>query len=341
MKVLICQLRNHGDIIRTFPLIEAIKASYPGTFIGFTCFEEMVETAELCKDIDEIIIQPRLMPVEAHVDFTRICNCELLESVVHVVRNKRYDVYIDLHGVFQSAVFGCLTGIQTRVGRSKHTAKDGAELFYSHVAQIEEKEINRMERHFLIAQRYFEELAPVYNNSYDSYKKYQVAIIPGSSRKGLLKRWGTDNYLELVTKLSLEKTVRIMLGPEEIDLYEKFHELENDKIRIDVVSSWPQYIEIFKECCFVVGNDSAALHIAVWKDIPAFMICGPTSFKINAVWKFGKGKGIVSDEKCFCKDVWSELCEHEHVCMKRLTADAVIKEIGDEMKQIEGTKYEK
>jgi heptosyltransferase-2 len=331
MKILICQLRNHGDIIRTFPLIEALKASCPGCFIGFTCLPEMEDTVKLCRDIDEIILQPRLTPIKDHVDNTRICDCASLEESALIVREKKYEVYIDLHGVFQSSVFGCISQIPVRVGRSKHTAKDGAPLFYTHVAEIKDKETNRMERHFLIAQRYFENLQPVLNKSYEAFEKNQAAVIPGSSVKGILKRWELEGYKELIGKMAEKEIVRVLLGPEEFELYKEFKKLETGSIIVETVGSFEKYCEIFKNCRYVVGNDSAALHIAVWKGIPAFTICGPTSASINSVWKYGRGKGITSGEKCFCKDVWSGVCEKEHRCMKSITSEMVMEEIEQEL----------
>lgn len=336
MKILICQLRNHGDIIRTFPLIEALKTKYPGCFIGFTCIKEMEETCRLCKDIDEIIIQPRLMPIEDHVDYTRICNCEPLEESVCEVRKKGYDIYIDLHGVFQSSIFGCLAQIPIRVGRSQHTAKDGAHLFYNYVANIEKKETNRMERHFLIAQKYFKNLVPEYKETYKCFEKNKVAVIPGSSVKGRLKRWGAKNYIELIEKISIENKVIVLLGPEERELYSKFSELKYPNIEVEIINKWEEYCEVYKNCRYIIGNDSAALHIAIWKRIPTFMICGPTSAAINSVWKYGVGKGIMRKEKCSCKDVWSGRCTNYHECMKGLTADMVMKEIEHELNRIEG-----
>ena len=57
MKILFCQLRNHGDIIRTFPLMDAIKSFHPEWEIGYTCFPEMMDTCRLCNSIDDIIPQ--------------------------------------------------------------------------------------------------------------------------------------------------------------------------------------------------------------------------------------------------------------------------------------------
>ena len=63
MRILFCQLRNHGDIIRTFPLIDAIKSIHPDWYIGFTCFMEMVNTCKLSSNIDVMLPQPRFLPV--------------------------------------------------------------------------------------------------------------------------------------------------------------------------------------------------------------------------------------------------------------------------------------
>lgn len=336
MKILICQLRNHGDIIRTFPLIEALKTNYPDSFIGVTCFKDMEATYQLCEAIDEIVTQPRLMPIEDHIDHTRICNCQPLEEVAYQLRSSEYDIYFDLHGIFQSSVLGAIAEIPIRVGRSKHTAKDGAQLFYNRIVNIETKEINKMERHFLIAQEYFKGLRPLDNKPYQYFTKNEVAIIPGSSIKGILKRWGAEKYIELIKELSNKIIVRVVLGPEESDLYNKFSHLKSDKIKVDRVNRWNQYLKIYKRCRYVIGNDTAALHLAIWKQIPTFMICGPTSPQINAIWKYGVGRAITAEERCNCKDVWSGECNYNHRCMKDVTVDTVIEEINDQMKEIEG-----
>lgn len=336
MRILICQLKNHGDIIRTFPLIEALKANYPDSFIGVTCFKEMELTYQLCKDIDEIITQPRLIPIEDHVDYTRICNCQPLEEVGYQIRRNKYDIYLDLHGVFQSSILGAIAQIPIRIGRSKDTAKDGAQLFYNHIVNIKEKDINRMERHFLIAQEYFKDLRPLNNKPYKDFEKNEVAIIPGSSIKGILKRWEAEKYIELIKKISSRNIVRIILGPEEKNLYNKFSYLRSNRIKIDRVNMWEHYLKIYKRCHYVLGNDTAALHLAIWKQIPTLMICGPTSSKINSIWKYGIGRTIKAKKNCDCKDVWSGKCNYNHRCMEELTVDMVIEEINDQMKGIKG-----
>lgn len=334
MRILICQLRNHGDIIRTFPLIQAIKAKYPKSFIGFTCLKEMEETTKLCNEIDEIILQKRLMPIENHFNCTRICDCEPLEEAVNKIKESKYDIFIDLHGVFQSSIIGLLSEIPTRLGRSKHTTKDGAYLAYNLIADIDRKDLNKMERHFIIANAYFKNLTPIVPNFKLAEEKKEVALIPGSSLKGILKRWDAEKYIELAEKLSKENLVNVLVGPEEKDLFAKFNKLKIENIKVREITSWREYCEVFEKCNFIVGNDSAALHISIWKGIPTFMICGPTPAKVNAVWKYGLGHGIESSEKCKCKDVWSGECNNQNICMKSISTEQVLSEIKEELKRI-------
>ena len=79
MKILISQLRNHGDIIRSFPLVEAIKEVHPDWFVGYTCYPNMVETCALCHSVDKIFPQPRLTPVTNIQGGTRVLDCSILD----------------------------------------------------------------------------------------------------------------------------------------------------------------------------------------------------------------------------------------------------------------------
>ena len=117
MRILFCQLRNHGDIIRTFPLIDAIKSIHPDWYIGFTCFMEMVNTCKLSSNIDVILPQPRFLPVTDTQGGTRILDCSIFQECVEKVKGEHFDIYVDLHGVFQSAMFGAMCNISTRLGK--------------------------------------------------------------------------------------------------------------------------------------------------------------------------------------------------------------------------------
>lgn len=323
MRILLCQLRNHGDIIRTFPLIDAIKKWHPDCYIGYTCYAEMVDTCKLSDNIDVIIPQPRFAPVIDIQGGTRVLDCEIFTQSVERVKQYKFDIYIDLHGVFQSAVFGAMCNISHRLGRSNETAKDGAPLFYTDVCQINSKKINRMARHFSVINKILPEIVP--NKKTLSTCHETISFFPGSSKMGILKRWKVENYVEAAKLLAEKYDVQFVLGPEENELQEYLNNKTN--IKIVVQDSWQGILNEIVNSKVVIGNDGAYLHMAIWKGIPTIMICGPTSAEINGVWEYGSGKTLSATEICHCKDVWSGICAYEHKCMESISVESVIEAV--------------
>lgn len=320
MKILLCQLRNHGDIIRTFPVVDAIKVTHPDWYIGFTCFEDMVETCALNTNIDIIIPQPRFSPVTNTEGDTRILDCSVFREAVETVRREQFDVYVDFHGVFQSSLFGAMCNIQVRLGRSYETAKDGATLFYTDICQISEKEINRMERHFTVINKLFPEIVP---STINKPLGDNIVIFPGSSKKGILKRWKTDYYVELANRLNNQAEVIMVLGIEEQDIKSVLE--SHVKCTVKVFSKWVQIEEEIKNAKLVIGNDAAYVHFAVWKGIPAIEICGPSSPIINGIWSYGLGETIYNPVRCKCSNLWNKTCDKNHECMDAISVKMVYK----------------
>lgn len=325
LKTLVCQLRTHGDIIRTFPIIERLRKLHPKSFIAATCYEEMKKTYELCSDLDEIISQPRLkLPVD-DVQLTRIMDCKILESSVNKVRAEKFDIYIDFHGVFQSALFGLLANIPIRVGRSYQTTKDGAHLFYNRHVHIENGVINRMYRHLLTAKTVFPGICDVSSKRESNRMVSSLLVVPGSSSLGILKRWPPDKYCSLVNRLAKEysDTVYVAFGPDEDELFNQMAPELLKNVESVFPNSFDWYLKnLFPQCRCVIGNDCAPLHLAVWKQVPVFMILGPTSPAVNAPWQLGVGSWIAGKhcQKC---DPWQQQCDKHQSCLKELSVDDV------------------
>ena len=284
----------------------------------------MVEVCALCTNIDIVIPQLRFKSVTDTQDETRVLDCSILEDAVITVKKYNFDLYIDLHGVFQSALFGAICGIKTRLGRSKETAKDGASLFYTKVVDIKEKEINKMERHFIIANKILKNVKPLCRKA---EKKDYLTIFPGSSKKGILKRWSTDRYIELARKYKNKYNVRMALGPEEYNLVKYIR----NRLDVSVVecNSWKEISKLVSDSGIVVGNDGAFVHLAVWKGIPSVMICGPLSPIVNGIWRYGIGQTIFVPKHCICNNLWQGKCNYNHYCLNQITVTDAVQAIGE------------
>lgn len=317
MRVLFCQLRTFGDIIRTFPALGMIKKAYPTSYIAYTCYPDMREICRLCEDIDEVIVQPRLVAVDKSEGGTRILDCRPLKDATEKIRAANFDVYVDFHGVFQSALIGVLGNIPVRVGRDEFATKDGAYLFYSNLQA--DLPTNKMERHFEMCRTLFPKIKFVAENNSDRHHKKLVSIFPGSSRIGVLKRWPLENYNRLATYIDSEYKVKFILGPEEQELSKNL----SANCEVVSISTWNDAKKIIAESRVVIGNDSAYLHMAIWLGIPTVMITGATSYEINGVWKYGLGLSVASENSCERCDTWSTHCSKNHACMKSITPSDV------------------
>ena len=319
MRILFCQLRAYGDIIRTFPLLDAVKNFYPDAFIGYTCHEETAEVCRLCESIDAIITQPKLTVPDKTEGGTRIFDCRALKSSVEKIRSLNFDIYVDLHGIFQSALIGSLSNIPIRLGRGESTTKDGAYLFYTHIK--DDLPENKMERHFELFRQIFHAVKPIKNSS-DWQKKNIVSIFPGSSQLGILKRWSMENYLKLTALIYPKYRVRFVFGPAEKNLIPA-----RSVHGIFFLEDWQSAKKIIDDSRAVVGNDSAYLHMAIWRQVPTVMIFGATSHEINGVWKYGLGANVFPKNSCGECDVWSGICPKNHDCMESITPIDVYKKL--------------
>lgn len=325
MKILFCQLRTHGDIIRTFPVIDLIRQYHPDAFLIATGYDFMASTWNLNTSINGFLPQPALKR-GGEARFNPLLDCSPLHQAAMIARNTGYDIYIDFQGALQSALFGAICQIPCRLGHGSSIAKDGAHLFYTHTSRCGCEAINRMQRHLLLAQTLFPELHPVYMNGYMTGG--HILIIPGSSKIGSLKRWPFDYYCCLSLKLlSLTKRKIIMaFGPEDAALKSLATHLPKE-IACITVNSFEDYLnEIFPDCACVIGNDSAPLHLAIWRGIPVFMLFGPTSPVVNGPWAYAQG-AYLKGNNCPSCDVWAGKCANGHLCMRQLSVSSVCKSI--------------
>ncbi|MGH9198959.1 MAG: glycosyltransferase family 9 protein, partial [Acidimicrobiia bacterium] len=89
-RILICRPDHLGDVLLTLPAVAALRAAFPGAFIGLVLDHSTADVASRCPDVDErfTLPFPPLTHTDAGADWTR----EVTETV-SVLRG-RYDLVI-------------------------------------------------------------------------------------------------------------------------------------------------------------------------------------------------------------------------------------------------------
>src|SRR5579871_1179244 len=95
-RILIIKMSALGDIAKTIPTVDAIRAAFPHVCIGWVVRPGFADLLVGNPSIDELFVMPR--------------GVRALSRVTRKLRRFRPDVVLDMQGLFMSGCIGRLSG---------------------------------------------------------------------------------------------------------------------------------------------------------------------------------------------------------------------------------------
>ena len=130
-RILICRPDHLGDVLLTLPAVAALRAAFPGAYMGLVLDRSTADVASRCPDVDErfALPFPPLTHTEAGTDWVR----EVTDTAKDL--RDRYDLVILSRPEDPwSAQLAAAAGIPLRVGY----AMPGSECFLTHAIPLRE-----------------------------------------------------------------------------------------------------------------------------------------------------------------------------------------------------------
>lgn len=339
-KILILRLSAVGDVIRTLPAVKAIKTHFPSASITWMVEEPSEALIESQPEIDEVILFPRQRWSEGMRSLRGLWRTiKEVRILIRTLREKRFDMALDFHGILKSGLLCFLSGSPQRIGFERRSSKEGNFLFSNIRVKLPKKRISRFERNFSLlkgmeleglpkdyplfipeedreyVKSFFDQLLP-------PLKRPSIAIHPGTSPKTLYKRWLPERYAMLADRLiqELNATVLFTWGPGELDWVKNIQErMKESSLLGPQTLSLTQLGEVYRHCDLYIGGDTGPMHIASLMGTTVVVIYGPTDPIENE--PFGSHKKVVKNVGCNpCRD---RSCE-KLKCMKEITVDDVL-----------------
>jgi len=156
-----------------------------------------------------------------------------------------------------------------------------------------------------------------------------VGVNIGSGGRWPMKRWKDEGFIELMERLLKEEKVKIVIlgGPEETERAEKIKDELHAK-GVEVIDGGcgnplRDFIAIVDQCDVVVTGDTLALHIAAGLKKHAVAFFGPTS--ASEIELYGRGEKIVSAKDCVC--CYKQHCTINPYCVETITVDEIYKSV--------------
>ena len=293
-RVLCIRLSAVGDVINTLPALEALRRGRPDSFIGFVVEDRAHDLIANHPSLDRVHLYRRkrwARWARQPVHWGKLY--EEFSTFLWGIRRERYDVALNFQSNLKGAFHALLSGAPTRVGFSKDHSRELSHLFANvRVTPPGGEEINRVEKFLSMAvaagasaDAAGYRLPPTRQAAVriDAWKSAEgldgyVAIHPGTSDYGALKRWPAERFGALAARIARQTGLPSVVtwGPGERPLAEAVVAASEGRARLaPETASILELAEIIRRARLYIGCDSGPLHLSSAVGTPSIALFGP------------------------------------------------------------------
>ena len=275
-KILIVKPSAFGDVIHGLPVLQALSERFPRAELHWVVAKPF---ASILED-HPLVHRLWVIDKDSWKRADRFAGtCSELVKLRRSLRVEKFDLVIDLQGLFRSAMIVLFTGARETVGF--RSAREGARFSYKYRVRTE-TELHAVEKSLAIA-RFVgcEQAAPQFplpgpEEAPEIVKSLGRYAVIAPSAGTLVKRWPAENFARLASLLSLPSV--IVAGPSDAALGDEIARLSGQRaVSLAGKTSLKELCAIIKDAEFLVTCDSGPMHLGAAMKVPVFSIFGPTS----------------------------------------------------------------
>lgn len=333
-EILIIKPSSLGDIIHALPAVGAIRKRFDRARISWLVKPEWAGLLKGHPFIDEVISTP--------------FSTGNLPGLVRAVRRRRYDLVVDLQGLFRSAFLGWITGAPVRLGFSE--GREGAPWFYTDQVFVPVGVDHAVDRYRLVAKALgglLQEadfglvVPPEAVSSVDrllsgaGFGGPPFAVVHPTARWES-KKWPAERFARLADWLVAEKKMPLLFiggEGEREEIGRIISSMKEPAFNAAGQSTLLESAELIRRGRFFICNDSGPMHLAAAMKTPVFALFGPTD--PGKVGPYGPGHTVIQ-EKVDCLGCGRGRCVRENQCMKAISVEEVQQAIEEKWIAING-----
>ena len=331
-KILVIKPSALGDVIHGLPVLHALRLRFPGAELHWVVAKGFAGILEGHPLIDRLWIidkdawkKPRNLPR----------TCWEIGKLWRDLRNEKFDLVIDLQGLFRSAAIGLFTGTENRVGFDH--AREGAKFSYKYrvVTDTEEhKAKTKTELHSVLKNLRLAEFVgcepadpvftlPPLGEAPDIVRSMPRYAVIAPSAGTLVRRWPAESFGRLASLLPIPSIV--VGGKSDAALGDKVARLSGSRaVSLAGKTSLKELGAIIRDAQFMVSPDTGPMHLAAALNVPSFAIFGPTSPFRNG--PYGKIHTVIRLDLP-CSLCFTRKACPDWKCIREITPEMVLKVI--------------
>lgn len=327
--VLIIKLSAIGDVIHALPVSHAIKETYPDAHITWVVEPPAYDLLTNNPYIDEIILF-RKKEFKSWKGF-----CKNFPDFSAKLREKKYDVVLDLQGLAKSGILAFLARGAKKIGTCDMREMSG---YISKPTVGDNANGHIVERYLDVARaigcRVDNVVFPIYPTKEEEERAHYLIREDGRLRGDYIaiavgtnwpnKCWPIENIARLADLLYIlgMKPVLVGGGKEEERIAKEIHKkMRSTALSLVGKTSLKELAAVIRGARAFVGGDTGPTHLAAGLGIPTVEIMGPTDANRNG--PYGQQQNAIEIE-AECKHCWKRKCAKNIVCLENITPQQVL-----------------
>jgi heptosyltransferase-1 len=336
-RILLVKPSSLGDVVHALPVLHGLRTRFPKARIDWLIATSSAPLLIGHVELDELILFDRGR--YGRVGRSPSVTGEFAAFIGNL-RRRRYDLVLDLQGLFRTGWITWATGAGVRIGF--RDAREGAWIFYNHRVRVDDPNIHAVDRNYHMAkllgfdevpvefklaptERALVEARDILSQAGVTEGERLVAVVPGARWE--TKMWLPERFVEAVDRLQTRTDARcVLLGSAgEISLCGRIMDAcASVPVNLAGRTSLPQLAAVIAKADVVLCHDSAAMHLAVAFERPLVCLIGPTNPLRTGPYR--RTKDVVRVETacapCYLRRL--SRCRYGHRCMRELEVDVVV-----------------
>jgi len=323
-KILLIRFGSLGDVVLTLPAIEAIRKSFPKAYISMLVGDRSADVVSADPRIDEVIVFHRNLNGKEGLAET--------QRVTNLLKDRNFDVSIDMQRKFRSSFMAYQGKIKTRIGYhqpgaflcniripdkvNKHAVDRNLDL----IKPLGIEDVNRKPKMYLSDEDRNHALKMFESQGLTSDVPV-LGIFPGA---GWRPRCWLPERFAAVADLAIQHGSKVVIfgGPGEDEIVDNVAQnMKNTPILMKERVTLRQLAAMIERCDVLLSNDTGPMHISVAVGTTTVALFGPGNhIKFQPIGD--KHITIRHDVPCNPCKQFTDKCK-DNVCMKLITVDEV------------------
>lgn len=328
-KILIIKMAAMGDVLRTTPILKAIKRKYPSSHISWICEKNSFELLQTNPLIDRVFVYDlsNILTIFSQEYDIVYCFDKMRYSAsiaTKVTAKKKYGFGLNKYGnIFpfnEGSVYSLKLGIDDEL-KFKKNRKTYQQIIYE-MAELpyrrDEYILNLTEKDRKFAEEFF-------HKNRIREKEFIIGFNTGAGEDFANKSLKPEKFVELARKIlaHFENCRIILLGENNEKNREIKRKVKSKNIILLQNCRVREFAAVIEKCSLIISGDTLGMHLAIALRKPVIAIFTSTCFQ--EIDLYGNGEKIVTPIEC--APCYKKECFRKPDCLDLISVEEIYKKI--------------